>query len=105
LNGNHEVKTHAWFKDFQWQLLIDSKIKAPFVPSATDDNFDLKHVNNNDWKDAEAVKENQLLLRRNSVQALFKGYYYDKHNTQMATPSTKQNTVAVDTVSKDIEKD
>jgi hypothetical protein len=35
-------------------------------------------VNNNDWKDAEAVQENSLLLRRNSVQALFKGYVYDK---------------------------
>ena len=31
---------------------------APFIPSINEDNFDLKHVNNNDWKDAEAVKEN-----------------------------------------------
>ena len=80
LNGNHEVKTHAWFKDFQWQHLLDHKQSSPFVPPSGEDNFDLKHVNNNDWKDAEAVKENQLLLRRNSVQALFKGYYYDKNN-------------------------
>ena len=75
------------------------------MPSATDDNFDLKHVNNNDWKDAEAVKENALLLRRNSVQALFKGYYYDKNNHQVVTPSTKQNSIAVDSLSKEPDKE
>ena len=72
------------------------------MPSSTEDNFDLKHVNNNDWKDAEAVKENQVLLRRNSVQNLFKGYYYDKHNHQLVTPSTKQNSISVDPLSKDV---
>ena len=51
---------------------------APYVPPSAEDNFDSKHVNNNDWKDAEVVQENSLLLRRNSVQALFKGYMYDK---------------------------
>ena len=58
MNGNHEVKSHAWLKDFNWSVLNDRKILAPFVPSSTDDNFDLKHVNNNDWKDAEIVAEN-----------------------------------------------
>ncbi len=80
---------------------MDMKIEAPFVPPGQEDNFDLKHVNNNDWKDADVVKENQMLLRRNSVQALYKGYYYDKNNHQFATPSTKQNSVMLESVSKD----
>ena len=58
LNGNHEVKQHAWFKDFQWQNLIDRRMIPPFIPASNEDNFDLKHVNNNDWKDADVVKEN-----------------------------------------------
>ena len=65
----------------------------------------MNHVNNNDWKDADLVKDNQLLLRRNSIQALFKGYYYDKNNHQVATPSTKQNSVIVDSVSKEVPND
>ena len=51
---------------------------APYVPPNAQDNFDQKHVNNNDWKDQDVVQENSLLLRRNSVQALFKQYNYDK---------------------------
>ena len=51
---------------------------APYVPPNQEDNFDQKHVNNNDWKDQDAVQENTLLLRRNSVQQLFKQYGYDK---------------------------
>ncbi len=51
---------------------------APYIPPSQEDNFDQKHVNNNDWKDQEAVQENSLLLRRNSVQQLFKQYGYDK---------------------------
>lgn len=45
------------------------------------------------------------MLRRNSIQGLFKGYYYDKNNHQVATPSTKQNSVVVDSVSKEIKGD
>ncbi len=70
--------SHAWLKDFPWEQLYDKKLSSPYVPASNVDNFDLKHVNNTDWKDADIVKENQILLRRNSVQAAFKGYYYDK---------------------------
>jgi hypothetical protein len=45
------------------------------------------------------------LLRRNSVQALYKGYYYDKINANnTSAPSTKQNTGSqiIDSVSKEV---
>lgn len=45
-----------------------------------DDNFDAKQANGNDpWKEenAELLRQNSLLLRRNSIQNLFSGYYYD----------------------------
>jgi hypothetical protein len=30
-------------------------MESPFVPDITIDNFDQNHVNNLEWKDAEAV--------------------------------------------------
>lgn len=77
LNGPSEVKNHPWLKDFPWQELNDRKIKSPFTPPK-EDNFDQKNINE-DWKDQddEQFKQNALMLRRNSVQALFNGYYFD----------------------------
>ena len=76
---------------------------APYIPPNAEDNFDQKHVNNNDWKDQETVAENTLLLRRNSVQALFKQYNYDKmsmvhRGTTVGT--NKYSSLMVDTQGK-----
>lgn len=77
LNGPEEVKSHPWFKDYPFDDLLEYKIEAPFTPP-NEDNFDHKYANDN-WKDenSEQMKENALLLRRPSVQALFNGYYHD----------------------------
>lgn len=71
------MKNHPWLKDFNWKDLHEKKIKAPFIPPKQD-NFDTKNINE-EWKDLEdeQFKNNVLLLKRNSVQALFHGYYYD----------------------------
>ena len=64
-------------RDFPWQDLYEKRLRAPFIPPM-EDNFDLKNINE-EWKDLDdpEFKENQGNLRRNSVQALFNGYYYD----------------------------
>ena len=76
-NGAAEVKSHPWLRDFPWQDLYDKRLRAPFIPPL-EDNFDQKNINE-EWKDIDdpEFKENQTNLRRNSVQALFNGYYYD----------------------------
>lgn len=38
------LKEHDWFKDMDWQLLYDHKIKAPFVPQIKD-STDLSNFN------------------------------------------------------------
>ena len=78
--GNVEVKQHAWLANFDWQGLYSQTLLAPFVPNPNQVNFDEHHVNNQEWKDAEAVKENEVHLRSPSIQQLFKGYYFDKHH-------------------------
>ena len=57
---------------------MNKQVQSPFLPNMKDDNFDAKYTNS-EWKDNndEQMKNNILLLRRNSVQALFNGYYFD----------------------------
>lgn len=89
-NGNAEVKAHPWFRDFDWLSLQEGRHNASFLPSHDNDNFDKNHVNNQEWKDAEAVKENEIHLKNPTAQAMFKGYFFDK-NHQQAT-MTKSTT-------------
>ena len=67
-NGPSEVKSHPWFEGFDWDGLTESKLTAPYKPKKQDDNFDSKNINE-EWKDqdTERMRENTLLLRRNSV--------------------------------------
>ena len=62
-NGNQEVKAHPWFKDFDWKALQDGTMLSEFEPDSSAQNFDENHVNNQEWKDAEAVKENEIHLK------------------------------------------
>ena len=82
LNGPQEVKEHVWFKDYNWDDLLNRKFSSPFIPPK-EDNFDAKYTNS-EWKDNsdDQMRQNSILLRRNSVQALFNGYYHDEKIVQ-----------------------
>jgi len=78
LDGPTEVKNHPWLKNFPWQKLLNKELDPPFMPP--EDSFDPKNQNlNGDWGDenTEVLKQNAILLRRNSVQGLFDGYNFD----------------------------
>jgi len=76
LNGPAEVKAHPWLRNYPWHKLLNKEIDPPFVPSQGEDNFDQKQQYTEET-DPELAKQNALLLRRDSVQNLFQGYYYD----------------------------
>ncbi len=67
-------------------------MESPFIPDIRIDNFDANHVNNIEWKDAEAVKESEHQLRRDSVQKLFTNYYFDKNETKPLVAPVTQTT-------------
>jgi serine/threonine protein kinase len=83
LNGPHEVKNHAWLRDFPWQRLLEKSLEAPFKPPA-EDNFDARQVMN-DWKDNDS--SDPIAVRQSTMQNLFAGYFFD-HIIQQNQPST-----------------
>ena len=92
-----ELKEHAWFEHFDWNLLACRRMKSPYVPDISVDNFDQNHVNNTEWKDAEQVAAIEETLKQEEVQAVFSVYYYNKLDSnkimqQPQTTSTKATT-------------
>lgn len=74
---------------------------APYLPDPNSENFDQNHVNNQEWKDADAVKENEIHLKNPSTQQLFKGYYFDKNH--QPSPSQTKSTTGGNTGGNEIE--
>jgi hypothetical protein len=56
-----------WFHGFDWDRLEKKEITPPYLPDIKVDNFDPYHVNNQEWKDADAVRSCEQTLRRDSV--------------------------------------
>ncbi|CAD8054688.1 unnamed protein product [Paramecium sonneborni] len=79
-NGPDEVKQHPWFKDFNWQKLENKMMISPFVPNCNEDNY-LPSDGRKDSDDS-LNQEQQILLRRNSIQNLFNVYDYDSSKQQ-----------------------
>ena len=51
--GPHVLREHPWFNNFDWESLREKRMKAPFLPPASEDNFDAKYTNS-EWKDANS---------------------------------------------------
>ena len=89
-NGAEEVKNHPWLRNFPWDDLANRNLIAPFIPPE-EENFDQKNINE-EWKDLDdpEFKENTSNLRRQSVQALFNGYYFDYELAALAQKQEDQ---------------
>ncbi|CAK84960.1 unnamed protein product (macronuclear) [Paramecium tetraurelia] len=88
-NEPQELRQHSWFKNFPWQKLYNKELKAPFIPHQTEDNFDARQISIEDEENNELIQKNVIMLRRNSIQALFNGYELDNF-TQANEPIKQQ---------------
>ncbi|CAD8096445.1 unnamed protein product [Paramecium primaurelia] len=76
--GPDEVKNHPWLRNFPWQKLLNKEIESPYIPKQIDDNVEyLNQISEDNDSQDELIKENKLLLKKNSVQNLFSGYSYE----------------------------
>ena len=76
-NGIIELKQHPWFSGFDWNALLNKKMRAPWVPPKGDNykgkNTEFPASENQDVAFIEAER----LVRRDTVQRLFEGFHYD----------------------------
>lgn len=79
LNGPNEIKSHVWFKEFEWVNLLARKLPSPFVPNSKKANFNKKGISADQHPEDTPNQEklNSGLIRRNSIQRLFNGFKYD----------------------------
>ncbi|EGR34376.1 protein kinase domain protein [Ichthyophthirius multifiliis] len=101
VNGPQEVKNHIWLKTVSWQKIYSQELEAPYKPQVYIFFFFLNifffsikkcqnYYNNNNLKSEQSDidKQNLILLRKNDVQSLFKGYEFDLVNNKREQSAT-----------------
>ena len=68
--GLNEIKEDPWFKGFPWGQLLKKSIAPQFVPKNVLGNQDYREQISETSED-ENEQENQLLLRKKSIEDLF----------------------------------
>lgn len=72
-NGIHEIFEHPWFEGFDWKSLESKRMTPPFVPNIKNVFEYLKSITEDD-SDAEEMAEQEINIRRKSIQEMFNGY-------------------------------
>lgn len=83
VNGTNEIKSHVWFKEFDWVGLSQQKIKAPLQPIPLVNYFDEKslleervnQLKTNANKDLDYM--NQSLINDFEYQKIYQNYYFN----------------------------
>eukprot|EP01016_Furgasonia_blochmanni_P036897 TRINITY_DN427_c0_g1_i2.p3 TRINITY_DN427_c0_g1~~TRINITY_DN427_c0_g1_i2.p3 ORF type:complete len:117 (-),score=29.25 TRINITY_DN427_c0_g1_i2:581-931(-) len=66
------------FKGYPWQKLLNKEIDPPFLPNMRGDSFEYRQqFSDDEQEDIEVLRQNAIMLRRKSIQGLFKGYTYE----------------------------
>ena len=73
--GVAELKSHPWFKDFDWGGLYNKTISAPFVPKKAG-NFDKKYCEGNEKVSDTTLERYQNYLKKPNFRNIFIGYTY-----------------------------
>lgn len=73
VNGIRELIDHPWFDGFDWKGLEDRTMVPAFTPNIQSVFEYLRSITEDD-SDAEELAEQELNVRRKSVQELFQGY-------------------------------
>ena len=74
-NGINEIKEHSWFKNINWDELLNKKMKSPFVPK-DGDNFDKRYCESVEHIDTQTKERYQYYKSKSKFKTLFLNYTF-----------------------------
>ena len=95
--GINEIKECSWFKNFNWDDLLQKKITSPYIPKYGD-NFDKKYCEAKENIDKETIERYQIYRNKGSFKNIFQNYTFireeneEKENNKIIEKSQNHNT-------------
>ena len=78
-NGIDEIKNHPWLKYFNWKDLYLLKLKAPYIPKSSSDNFDSLFCNSDNKDGMETLDRYMKIELTYDLNNCFNDFeYYDR---------------------------
>lgn len=77
LNGAEELKQHIWLKNFDWESLLEKKMEPAFYPKPRPPIKAKVYTTEEEEKLEKEKEEFDQMLRKNSVQEIYKDYIFD----------------------------
>ena len=74
-NGIKEIKEHTWFKNINWEELLNKNMKSPFVPK-DGDNFDKRYCEGVEQIDTQTKERYQYYKSKSKFKTLFINYTF-----------------------------
>ena len=79
-NGVKEIKNHPWMNDINWELLMEKKLEAPYIPPSHKENFDKKYCEGEDNVGEETIERYELYYQSELYGDVFKNYTFINMN-------------------------
>ena len=74
-NNINEIKEHSWFKNINWDELLNKKMKSPFIPK-DGDNFDKRYCESVEQIDTQTKERYQYYKSKSKFKSLFINYTF-----------------------------
>jgi len=97
--GVNDLKNHNWFKDFDWDGLLNKTLKAPFIPPKGG-NFDKKYCEAVENHTEETLERYQQYREKRNFVKLFEGYTYINYELTRITSGNDNNNTRMTTNTK-----
>ena len=89
--GVNDLKKHVWFKNYDWESLLNKTLIAPFIPPKGG-NYDKKYCEAVEKHSQETLERYQSYRDKKSFGNLFEGYTYINYEVTQITSGNETNT-------------
>ena len=71
-----EIKKHPWFKDVNFEELVNKNVQAPFLPQNFHDNYDKNYCEEIEVIGVDTMSRYEFYKRNENIEELFYGFTY-----------------------------
>ena len=92
-NGIKEIKEHSWFKNINWEELLNKQMKSPFVPK-DGDNFDKRYCEGVEHIDTQTKERYQYYKSKSKFRTLFLNYTFIREEDKQEYKNNEDNNTS-----------